>query len=51
MKMFRLSGSGTNFNSACVLAPAHSGCLKMWLLAANILAWALIVLVISKVVF
>jgi len=47
MKMFRLSGSATGINSACVLPLAHHTCLKIWLLAANILAWALIVFVIS----
>ena len=38
-----------DFNSACVLAPAHSGCLKMWLMAANVLAWILVVLAITRV--
>jgi hypothetical protein len=38
----------TNAHPTCVLALVPAACLKLWLLAANIFAWLLIILAIYK---
>jgi hypothetical protein len=46
--MFRPLMPATRANDVCFLTLAPAGCLKLWLLMANVCAWGIIILTIYE---